>query len=315
MKGALASLVALLAAPAGAQLRVADPSPAPLPLADESLLAFGTAKTRMTVPVTIAGSGPWNFVVDTGAERTVIARELAGVLGLPASSDVRVTAMTGTVAVPTVILPALSTGTIAHAAIQAPTLAMRDLGALGLLGIDALQDRSVSIDFDHQRMTLRMAHRRGGHVAAAADEIVVVARSRFGQLIVTDARCRGTRIAVVVDTGSPVTIGNPALLRALAHGARPLGPLQLTSVTGGMLVTDAFALDALEIGGVPLRDVRVAVADAPPFRRFGIDARPALLLGMDVLRLFRTVQIDFANREIRFLLPRGRIAPLPPGLR
>ena len=32
---------------------------------------------RMTVPVSIGGQGPYGFIVDTGAERTVIARELA----------------------------------------------------------------------------------------------------------------------------------------------------------------------------------------------------------------------------------------------
>ncbi len=32
---------------------------------------------------------------------------------------------------------------------------------------------------------------------------------------------------------------------------------------------------------------------------------PAIMLGMDVLKLFARVQIDFANRELRLLLPRG----------
>ena len=44
------------------------------------------------MPVTIADAGPYPFVVDTGAERTVISRQLAQTLGLPAGRDVRVTA-------------------------------------------------------------------------------------------------------------------------------------------------------------------------------------------------------------------------------
>jgi len=45
-----------------------------------------------------------------------------------------------------------------------------------------------------------------------------------------------------------------------------------------------------------------------PFKRFGLSDTPALMLGMDSLRLFRRVQIDFANREIRLTLPRNVMA-------
>ena len=37
---------------------------------------------RMTVEVTVGGRGPYRFIVDTGAERTVISSELAQTLGL-----------------------------------------------------------------------------------------------------------------------------------------------------------------------------------------------------------------------------------------
>ena len=33
---------------------------------------------------------------------------------------------------------------------------------------------------------------------------------------------------------------------------------------------------------------------------------PALLLGLDAMRRFRSVAIDFANREIRFARPQSR---------
>ena len=37
---------------------------------------------RMTVPVTIEGRGPFQFVVDTGSDRTVVSQELATLLKL-----------------------------------------------------------------------------------------------------------------------------------------------------------------------------------------------------------------------------------------
>jgi hypothetical protein len=36
----------------------------------------------------------------------------------------------------------------------------------------------------------------------------------------------------------------------------------------------------------------------------GLNDRPALLLGMDALRLFGRVRIDFANREVRLAQPK-----------
>lgn len=288
-----------------AQLVIAPPTPPPLPLSEE-VLAIGAAQDRMTVPVSIGRRGPWNFVIDTGAERTVVSRELAGVLGLAAGPQVRVIAMTGPARVGSVIVPGLSVSRIARETIEAPALGANDLGAVGMLGIDALQGHAITIDFDKSRMTLKPARRRASaRFTPTAGEVVVTAKSLFGQLIVTDAFWHGKRISVIIDTGSPLTVGNGALLAAITRRPRLIGPVEVTSATGGTLHTTAFSVDRLDIGGIAFRGVRVAFSDVPPFRRFGLADTPALLLGMDSLRLFRQVGIDFANREIRFAFPRG----------
>ena len=302
---AVAAPPPLAADVAFAQLVIAPPTPAPVPLSEEAMLALGASAGRMTVPVSINARGPWNFVVDTGSERTVVSRELAGVLGLSSGPRLRVIAMTGPSEVGSVIVPRLSVSTIARETIEAPALGAHDLGAVGMLGIDALQGHAVEIDFDRQTMTLRPSrHRSGRAVAYSPDEVVVTARSLFGQLIVTDAFWHGKRISVVIDTGSPVTVGNSALLRAITRRPKLIGPVELTSATGGVLNTTAFAVDQLDIGGIGFQNVTVSFSDVPPFGRFGLATTPALLLGMDALKLFRQVNIDFANREIRFARPR-----------
>lgn len=294
-----------------AQLVIAPPTPPPVPLPDEAVLAFGSNQQRMTVPVTIDTRGPWPFVIDTGAERTVVSRELAGVLGLPAGPSVNVIAMTGPVKVGSVIVSSLSVSKISRETIEAPALQARDLGAAGMLGIDALQGHAIAIDFVHDRMTVKPSRRRtSARPAPLPGEVVVSARSLYGQLIVTDAFWHGKRIAVIIDTGSPVTVGNNALLAAITRRPRLIGPLDMTSATGRTLHTTAFSVDALDIGGISFRGVRVAFSDVPPFARFGLGATPALLLGMDTLRLFQKVDIDFANREVRFALPRSSLGSI-----
>jgi predicted aspartyl protease len=281
---------------------VPPPAGTPTP-ADE--LALGDEDLRMTVPVTIADKGSWPFIIDTGAERTVVSHELAAQLALAPGRTVRVTTMAGTAATPTAQVPLLRMAGLAPDLIEAPLYARRHIGAAGMLGLDALRDHAIGIDFDRQVMTLTPSRRRPVR-RERTDEIVVVAKSRFGQLIVTDARWRGRRIAVVIDTGAALTIANPAMLQ-LARSSQALGPITMVAATGEAVIAAGYRLDRLEIGRVGFEGVPVAVADVAPFRRFGLQKRPALLLGMDTLRLFRSVEIDFPNRTIVLKLPRATV--------
>jgi predicted aspartyl protease len=285
--------------PAGAG-ETTTAAPAPPPAAPD-LLGFGNDANRMTVPVTIGASPAYRFIIDTGAERTVVSNELAGQLNLAAGRRVHVTTMAGSSELGTFQLPALRVGRVAPDTLEAPGVEARNLGAPGMLGLDALKNHSVSIDFDKNVMEVRPSLKRGKGVGP--DDIVIRAKNVYGQLIVTDARYGRQRISVVLDTGSPVTIGNLALLKRMKK-PKSLGNISLLAVTGQWLSADYRVVDTISIGGIGFNNVPIAFADALPFRRFGLSDTPALMLGMDSLKLFRKVQIDFANREVRFTLPR-----------
>src|SRR3954467_247634 len=113
MRGIAALLLSLTVAPGALPAgQVAGPPP------PENMLMMGDATARMTVPVTIGAAGPYQFIIDTGAERTVISRELAATLGLSPGRDVRLTAMTGTSNVGTVVIPSLTVSSIASKPIE-----------------------------------------------------------------------------------------------------------------------------------------------------------------------------------------------------
>ena len=290
----------------------ADPQTMPPPAQptpeQEAEIAFLDVATRMTVPVAIAGAGPFRFIVDTGAERTVVSHELARRLQLAPGRDVRLTAMSGTSSVGTVLVPSISVGEPprlgSDGRIEAPALAAVNMGALGILGLDTLQGQKVTIDFDRQVMTVSAATKR--RLPPAGDEIVVRARSIYGQLVVTDARYGGQPVRVILDTGSVVSMGNSALQRRLAGPDKRAGkPIELISVTGQTLQAGYTQIGRVSLGDMAFENLPVAFADVKPFEKFGLTKRPAVLLGMDALRLFRRVDIDFANREVRLRLPRG----------
>lgn len=304
-KFALLLVIALPAAQVAAQDAVAD-APVSEPTTADILTLGSDIPGRLTVPVMIGTAGPYPFTIDTGSERTVISRELARLLGLVRGRDVRVTTMTGASSVATVIIPSLGVSSIGGERIEAPTFNGSDLGAPGLLGLDALQARAVSIDFDTNQMRILPASKRTRRQLDDPDTIVIRARSLFGQLVVTDASFRGQRVRVVLDTGSAVSVGNLALKRRVSLGGRGMTPLGLMSVTGARLATEYAQIGAVTIGSVTFNNLPVAFADAAPFARFGLLKRPALLLGIDALRQFRRVDIDFANREVRLSRPRAR---------
>lgn len=288
---------------------------APDPAAPEEVQGGSDLSQRLTVPVTINGGGPYHFLVDTGSERTVLSHELAGRLTLAPSTAVTLASISGTEQVQTALVPELklTSSRNAMADFAAPLLSETDMGAVGILGIDSLQTKRVIMDFRRMRMSISDAPRAR---QADSDEIIVTAKRRLGQLIMVDADIEGQKISVVIDTGSAVSIGNP-LLRAALMRRHKLGlmvPIAITSVTGDETLAEYTSIRQVRIGGVTLSNMPAAFADPQIFHRLGLDKKPALLLGMDVLRLFSRVSIDFANRDVRFTLPGGAARDIAPRL-
>ncbi len=257
---------------------------------------------RMTVPVTIEGRGPYQFVVDTGSDRTVVSQELATLLKLAAGETVTMHSMTGVAPANTVTVPSLTVAGQTTLGINAPALLQTYLGGHGLLGIDTLKNRRVVMDFTKRTLTVLRA---GEKESYDPDTIVVTARSKYGQLVLVDADVDGTPITVIIDSGAENTIGNAPLRALLAKRNRKMQffKTELIDVTGGRLGVEYAAVGHIRIAGIRVENAVIAFADAHPFKRYGLLNKPAMLLGMDTLRGFRRVSVDFAQRKVRFLPP------------
>ena len=255
----------------------------------------------MFIEVKVNGVGPQRFLVDSGADRSVVSDSLAARLKLPAGEPVRVQSMAGAREVATVEVAALSIGKSDIGPITAPALSARHLGADGLIGIDALADQRLLLDFDKRTITVQDSRTP---FLANGQEIIVTARRRKGQLIITQASVEGRNVSAVIDTGSEVTLGNRALRQRLFGARRPskMIDIELVSVTGQVLTAEAIVLNNVKIGGLTLNNVVVAFADAPPFALFGLADQPAIFLGSDLLSSFRRVALDFGNRKVRFTM-------------
>ena len=258
---------------------------------------------RMTVPVSVSGRGPFRFLVDTGSERTVISRELAQQLQLATGRSAILHSVMGRNDVSTVHIPHLRVSSNVISVNDAPALGASNIGADGMLGIDSLRSQRVLFDFKAKTMSITPANQPLERMDG--DTIVVRAKSRNGRLIFTQAKIDGKRISVIVDTGSQVTIANLALQNLLTKRGHNLLPesVMIESVTGEKMSARISRVPQIELGGVQLKDLSVAFADAHIFRQLKLDDRPALLLGMNAMRAFDRISIDFAAKKVRFVLP------------
>ncbi len=262
---------------------------------------------RMTVPVLINGQGPFQFVIDTGADRTVISQELATRLDLPAGAKARLHAMGGTSRVNTVIIKSVQVSTNTITDVNAAALPVRNLGADGLLGIDSLKGQRLTMDFRARTMVVTPSAKNETVPEDDEGMIVVTARSRLGQLVMVDADANGQKVWVVLDTGAQNSVGNLRLKRLLIKRSADFNikPIEMTDVLGKTTPAEYALVGRMRFGDVVMQNAAIAFADAHPFKLFALVNKPSMLLGMEGLRNFRKVSVDFTNRKIRFLLPRA----------
>ena len=223
-------------------------------------------------------------------------------LGLAVTGSARVHHVAGDSVVGTVTIDSLRVGSNEVMGIEAPALPEEYLGAQGIMGIDALREQRISMDFDQRTITIQDP-RRADRAAFVAGEVVVTGRRRKGQLILTALQLNQVSLDAVIDTGAQLSMGNSALLRKLfAHRSiPPAEPVEVTSVTGQVVHAQLIIVPEIRLSSLIIQNVPIAFYDAPPFAVFGLANRPALLLGNDVLESFRRITLDFRHRKVRFV--------------
>lgn len=282
-----------------------EAGPALTPPVQSTLAAGDDGASRMTVPVFVNGQGPFQFVIDTGADRTVVSKELAEKLALKKSGTMRVHAMGGAGRADMVKIDQLKVSNRTMARLTSAALPRAYIGADGLLGVDSLKGQRIIMDFKASTMTLEPSSEPDAFAAATGDVIVVTAKTRLGQLVMVDADANGQKVWVVVDTGAQNSVGNRQL-RKLMFARDPrttTKPIEMIDVLGQRTMADYTIVNRLRIGGILLGNAAIAFADAYPFRLFDLHKKPSMLLGMESLRGFERVSVDFSARKIKFLLP------------
>lgn len=247
-------------------------------------------RTAYLVPVTV-GDRALLFEVDTGASGSTITpaackkarASCAGEAATAAGAGGEMTVPTATLALRLGDRPARD---VELAVMDLPT--QGDPVADGILGRDLLGDEVVQLDFASGRLVL------GAEAAGAAVPFAPV----LDGLIETTVAVDGTPIKAVVDVGASHSILNQRAAARLtdavpgaASGAAALGadgkPIPMTSIVAR----------SLAIGQRTVERPTLFVADLPVFATFGLEAEPAMIVGLDVLAR-GSVVIDYKHHTI-----------------
>jgi len=257
---------------------------------------------HMLAPVSINGQGPFQFLIDTGANTSCISHALAEKLMLAGAEPALVHTIVGARQRPGVLIDRLQVGQRNRKGVRAAALPLEpELD--GVLGVDWLAGQRLELGFK----TRSLAITRSRNEFSRAGLAVVPARRRQGQLTIVDADLGGRRISAMIDSGSQMSLCNGPLQALITAGKhRDLGEdrrrVNLETLIGERFSGDMTYLPFLRLGGLQLGNVPVVFADMPVFELWGLKTSPAVVLGMDLLTQFDSVALDYGRGQVSFAL-------------
>jgi predicted aspartyl protease len=197
----------------------------------------------------------------------------------------------------------LSFGSLTRRNLKMPMLPRAYMGADGYLGLDAVDGSRVTLDFENRALKVGLSRPASAFTVRRPSEAYVPVRGSMGHLRSMNCRVDGVSTTCFLDTGAQISVGNSKLLRALEEekpALHPIGTLPITGITGGVVMGTVVRIDHIRLHSVVFTDALIAIADMAIFDVWDIAQQPSLLIGMNFLRQFSQVSIDYGMKEIRF---------------
>jgi predicted aspartyl protease len=236
-------------------------------------------------------------VLDTGASRSAITRQVADELGLPVQADsVTLRGVTGSTLASTATVDTLQFGEWLVEDTRVPIVADAFGGAQGVLGGEGLKDKRISIEFHKDRISIKRSDR-------------VPAPDGFSIIPFKYSQYRGMRVNVMVgsvkaiamiDTGAQMTVGNLALREALTRRAGEHDQLavEIIGITEDVQKATPVRIPSIVAGELIVRNAQILFSDLYIFEHWKLESKPAVLIGMDVLGILDTLVIDYSLGEL-----------------
>jgi predicted aspartyl protease len=267
---------------------------------------------RIVVPVMINGQGPFRFVLDTGANRSVLASHMLAKLGLTVSAEnlsVELSGVTGQAIVRTVAVKQLQAGALELKNLDMPVIDATMAGLDGVLGTEGLEGKRLTVDFMNDRITIENSYNQ----RAPPGYLVISTQFRYGLLMVVDAMVGRVKTKAVIDTGAENSLGTESLRRTLQsqNTDRVAGSARVEGVTAEVQTGDLVFAPLIRFNNAEITGVKITYGDFHVFKLWELTDKPALLVGMDVLGTVNTLIIDYGRRELQIKSRNNTLVPIP----
>ncbi len=242
--------------------------------------AFGP-QGGVLAEVMINGTGPHQFLVDTGASHSSISDQLALVLGVRSIARTTVVTPVGSHDRFVVQVDRLKVGpiTMAIAATAVPAGELkRAAGAVGVLGQDVLAGLSYTIDYRRQQIRWNDPRDRDGR-----GSIAILPLAFHDGLPMVELPQREVTLTLVADSGAGGLVlfaGGGPLPGVTTDGGR----VRVDVLHGGTVASSA-RIGQFRVGGAIFRDVPAVLLPRPPAPGYSGD-------GLLPLRMFSRVTFD-----------------------
>ncbi|HKD46956.1 MAG TPA: retroviral-like aspartic protease family protein [Rhizomicrobium sp.] len=277
---------------------------------------------RVSTDVFVNGQGPFNFVLDTASSRTMLFEHLRQELGLaPSSTDMLKVYAMNNVGTALPVRPrelGLDKQTITGLTLgvlpdDAPPLDGTQ-SADGILGMDALSHYFLVMD--HDTLQVRLMDPSDAGVDAYRrwpSEILTPYQAR--DMDVTfwwmHAKFGGETVTALLDMGSGITMLNWEAAERLgirrANFLKDKVPEDLRDALGTLEPVVVIKGLSIAVDDHSFPNQSVIVANAKVFQYFGLENRPAAIIGPALLRS-NSLAIDFSKRRI-YIGPAIKPAP------
>jgi predicted aspartyl protease len=246
-------------------------------LSAQSVVRFRMVNNLIVISLKSNQAGPFDFVLDTGADTTVVDPSIASQLSFVPSARIRQTTLSSVQTVMRGCIPSLSAGSV-H--VDNVDVLIQDLSVLrkmdahiqGIAGQNFLSHFNYLLDYRKHVVRIELSSEiqdmiDGDHVAIDARE------NRM--LVASEAQSRGTTgLRLLLDSGANSVVLLPRAVQALSLPKQESG-FELTS--SGKVELHTSSIRVLTVGSQKFHDVVAALLATEPAERIGDGMLPTAL--------------------------------------
>jgi predicted aspartyl protease len=231
----------------------------------------------IVIPLMAGGEGPFDFVLDTGADTSIVDSSLAGKLSLYSLSHIQQTTLAGSQASSVSRIASLGSGEVQVKNLPVLVQSLAEMRKLdpeiqGIAGQDFLSHFNYLIDYPRRMIRFELADEIGDAIEGDRVPVEVVDNK---MIVASEAQSyRAVKLRLRLDSGTNSVVVMRTASQALKLPTHQNG---VAATSGGQVGMQVGRLDRLKVGSQRFQDIPVALSSLDSIDRYGDGLLPTAL--------------------------------------